>query len=381
MIQRLGEHAAVIGGSIAGLLAARVLCRHFERVTIFEQDPLDGNRPGVPQSSQTHVLLPAGARVLERLFPGRLAEMVRDGAHQFDYGESRFHLIGNWMPRVETGLMTLAQTRPFLESHIRRWVNEIPNVRLASGSRVAKLLFNDARTRVRGVSLAGRAVGADLIIDAAGRNSRLPLWLGGVVPETTLKINLGYTTGKFRVPASMSPDHPILYVVGRPPGLRRFGSICGVERDGANIIVCGALGGYHGDHPPGDPDGFLAFAKSLHEPLVHDILSQSELIEPLARYAIPAAVRRHYDRLERMPDGVLPIGDAACCFDPAFAQGMSVAALEAEALDDCLNRATGLGSRLTRDYRPLPDCVQWAGLRRRRAERLRFNSRHTGVFR
>jgi phytoene dehydrogenase-like protein len=33
---RLGAHAVVIGGSMAGLLAARVLADHFDRVTILE---------------------------------------------------------------------------------------------------------------------------------------------------------------------------------------------------------------------------------------------------------------------------------------------------------------------------------------------------------
>ncbi len=349
------EHAIVMGASIAGLLAARALSPHFRKVTIVERDPLStalAPRPGVSQGKHIHVLLPAGIAALERLFPGRTVELVRNGAQPFDYGQSQFYIIGNWMPRIQTGLNTLAQTRPFLEHYIHRWVGELPNVEMLHDTTVRGLLWDQANARVTGVAVhpeRGRQeLRSDLVIDATGRNTRLPRWLAEnaypPVPEAKVGIDLGYSTGCFRVPGRMRPQHPMLYIVGPPPHRTRVGVRVLVEGG----VVYGGMGGYHGDHPPGDLKGFLDFARSLSQPEVFDVLSQSELLSPIARYHIPSSIRRYYAKMARFPDGLLPLGDSVCSFDPAFGQGMTVAALEAEALASSLQFHSG--PQLRRDY-------------------------------
>ena len=67
------HHAIVIGSSIAGLTAARVLTDHCERVSIIERDiapTAKEFRKGVPQARHPHILLKGGEQVLENLFPG-----------------------------------------------------------------------------------------------------------------------------------------------------------------------------------------------------------------------------------------------------------------------------------------------------------------------
>jgi hypothetical protein len=115
-------------------------------------------------------------------------------------------------------------------------------------------------------------------------------------------------------------------------------------------IVYGGMGGYHGDHPPADLPGFLEFAKSLSQPDVFDILSQAELLSPITRYRIPSSSRRNYSKMARFPDGLLPLGDSICNFDPVFGQGMTVAALEAEALSHSLGCQAESDAGLRRDY-------------------------------
>ena len=69
---KAGSRALVIGGSMAGLIAARILVERFERVKIIERDrfPVEpAPRKGVPQASHQHVMLKRGTNVLERLFP------------------------------------------------------------------------------------------------------------------------------------------------------------------------------------------------------------------------------------------------------------------------------------------------------------------------
>jgi 2-polyprenyl-6-methoxyphenol hydroxylase-like FAD-dependent oxidoreductase len=344
----------VIGSGIAGLLAARAASRHSEAVTVIEKDSVPASpqpRPGAPQGNHIHVLLAGGVGALERLFPGAVQELVGHGARLFDYGLSRFHSMGEWMPRVQTGLQTLAVTQPFLEHHLRRWVAAIPNVQFLYNTSVSTPVYDTGNARATGVALHNRqTIPADLIIDATGRNSRLPTWLAehgyARVPETEIGFNLGYATGRFRVPASVLPDHPMLYVVGQPPQHTRVGVIVQLE----NGLVYGGMGGYQGDHPPGDLSGFLAFAKSLVDPAVHRVLAQSELLAPIVRFRIPSAVRRHFSRMRRFPTGILPIGDCICSYDPAFGHGMAVAALQAKTLDQCLATCPSAGADLASDY-------------------------------
>ena len=81
--QRVGEHAIVIGCSIAGLLAARVLSDAYERVTIIERDELPAvghGRKAVPQGRHAHVLLASGQRAIEALLPGITGELLAAGA-------------------------------------------------------------------------------------------------------------------------------------------------------------------------------------------------------------------------------------------------------------------------------------------------------------
>src|SRR5271168_2763699 len=83
MSDRLGHHAVVVGGSMAGLMTARVLADYFDRVTVFERDQIE-NRPAIhksiPQGNHVHTLLLGGQQVMASLFPGFTDDLKRGGA-------------------------------------------------------------------------------------------------------------------------------------------------------------------------------------------------------------------------------------------------------------------------------------------------------------
>ncbi|MCA9972828.1 MAG: FAD-dependent monooxygenase, partial [Anaerolineales bacterium] len=197
------ENAMVIGASLAGMCAARVLADHFGRVTLLERDRLPEtaeSRPGVPQDRHVHVLLARGATIMSRLFPGIADDLVAAGAQPVDLtydGVGRMR--GRWLQRFKSGHLTYACSRVLLESVVRRRLRALPNVTIHAGARVTGLALQGAR--VAGVQVQwrdGRSPGvetADFIVDASGRGAKTADWLAalgyGEVTETVVDARLG----------------------------------------------------------------------------------------------------------------------------------------------------------------------------------------------
>jgi len=337
-----GGRAVVLGGSMAGLLAARVLSERFERVHIVERDELpDGPEPrkGNPQGRHAHVLLARGLAVLERLFPGIAASLIAGGALETDPATSTWFQCGRWKLRVPSGLRVTVQSRPFLEWHVRRRVAALPGVSFLCGRTATELLPGPSGGEVTGVHLSRKgapdeALSADLVLDASGRGSQAPQWLTalGFDPprEEEVGVGVGYATRLYRR-VDRAPDD-LLIVYSDPPRTRRQGVLFPLEGD---RWIC-SLVGWLGDHPPADDEGFLAFARTLDAPDLHRAILEAEPLGPIAVHRIPTTRWRHYEQLRRAPRRFLVLGDARCCFNPVYAQGMTVAALEAEVLESCL---------------------------------------------
>lgn len=348
-------HAVVIGSSMAGLLAARVLGTRFGRVTVLERDerpPGFEPRKGVPQGRHLHVLLQAGENALAELFPGIVAEMERHGAVRFDFAErSRWFHHGAWKRPFPSGLIAHAQSRPLLEGIVRARVHEAPNIVFRYGTEAAGLVLDAPRARVTGVRVReagalgeGTELRADLVVDASGRASRLPAWLAAAgLPapaEERVGVDITYATRLYhrpaRAPGAPFRDWDALLVYQDPPAGKRIGAIYPIEGD--RWIV--TLGGYLGEHPPDDEAGYLDFARRLERPDLYDAIRGAEPASDIVVYRFPSARFRHFERLPRFPAGVLPLGDAVCSFDPVFGQGMTVAAKEAKILADYLDTAS-----------------------------------------
>jgi 2-polyprenyl-6-methoxyphenol hydroxylase-like FAD-dependent oxidoreductase len=327
------SHAIVMGGSIAGLCAAAALARNFDRVTVLERDPEPGSEPhrGVPQGNHVHVLMRRGQQIMEALLPGTFEALRAAGAKQVDFGSGlRWFQFGGWKVNCESGVEMWLQTRPLLEHHVRAGVRKLGNVELRFDSAIDEPVHEGGR--VRAVRMRdGELLEADLVVDATGRGSRSPGWLEqwgyGRVKQQNVDVGLAYVSGIFELPAGRELDD-VLAVYHLPPNNRRCSVVSPIE-NGRVIIT---LAGYHGDHAPTDIAGFKAWARGLLRPEVAEVLDHATLVGELRRFTYPTQVRRSYGTMLRLPNNYLIMGDALCSFDPTFGQGMSVSAMQAEAM-------------------------------------------------
>jgi 2-polyprenyl-6-methoxyphenol hydroxylase-like FAD-dependent oxidoreductase len=345
--QHQSSHALVIGGGIAGLLAAKVLTKYFNRVTIVERDRFPEQpeqRQGVPQALHLHVLLKRGQEIMEQLFSGLEAELAEAGVPAMDWAaDVSWFSIGGWFPRLPSGLITRTPSRNLLEWTIRRRLATCERVVFVEAGQVTSLLSNPSRTSLTGVRVRFRNepevdLTADLVVDASGRNSRAPQWLEAMgyspVQQTVINSFFGYASRWYQRPEGLKSDWQSLFIAEKPPAETRSGVLSTVE---SNRWVV-TLAGVGRDYPPTDEVGFLEFARSLRSAAIYEAIKDARPLSPIYAYQRMENRLRHYEKLSRLPENFVLVGDAVCALNPVYGQGMTVAALAALTLEQCLSQ-------------------------------------------
>jgi 2-polyprenyl-6-methoxyphenol hydroxylase-like FAD-dependent oxidoreductase len=346
-------NAVVIGASMAGLTAARVLSDRFATVTVLDRDTLpvgSANRRGVPQGGHVHVLLASGLRELEAMFPGFADELLAAGATPFDTGTGlcTFRYGRRW-PKEPSGLDLITASRPQVEAIVRSRVAQVPGITIRDGVSVASLIGGS--DRITGVVLDdGSTLDADLVVDASGRGSRSDRWLselGFPTPDTVeIKVGVTYTTRVYRRRPDELDGWQAAMILPTTPHQQRLGVVVPIEGDRWLVTV----GGWHIDAPPTDAEAFEQFAATLPDSIVADLIGTAEPLSDPVLHRFPASRRRDFQLLDRLPAGFVTVGDALCSFNPLYGQGMTVAVMEARLLGAVLDDRGGITEAMARAY-------------------------------
>ena len=342
--------AVVIGGSIAGIASAKALTDRFDQVIVLERDRqhlrMEG-RPGAAQGWHLHHLLTAGRHELEKLFPGIIDDMVREGAFNVDMA-SQYHLrlAGSWKKRCDGDIQITCAGRPLLEWCVRRRLDAEPTVKYRYDAEVQDLVYDARSNTVLGVAVGDgngglQVIPAELVVDASGKSTRMPEFLEHIGigrPELEQDIlNCFYSSMWFHVPPDRQWKDKVMEICfSYRPNEQTYAAQYYV--DASRTTLCCSLIEYNCYSPPRNEREFREFARRMQSPLVAQNIEGLQPASEVHNFRMPQMQRYRYEHLPRLPNAMVVVGDAYTSTDPVAGLGMTITLQEVARLQELLGQ-------------------------------------------
>ncbi len=352
---------AVVGGSLAGLVAATLLGRRGHEVIVLDRDGLapagdpeaaaaTAFRAGAPQIVQLHVIRPLGRLPVLRHLPDVYAGWLDAGVVEYSLAQQMPPTLADRSPRPgDDELTMLLFRRSTIDWVTRRIVAAEPGVSLRPGVRVTGLTAAPAATaataggvpqvpRVTGVTTDAGTIEADLVLDASGRRTRIDQWLRAIgarpTEVTAAECGVAYYTRYYRLrPGATLPGSPAM-MVNLP--MRRFMlAMFGCDHNTVGLCLV----------PPAedrsfkavrDPAVFTAVARTVPQAAAWlDVMDPETDVYPMGD--LHNTLRRLVVDGTPVASGILAVGDSLCTTNPTFARGIAFALREVIHLADAVD--------------------------------------------
>ena len=332
----------VLGGGVVGLCTAMLLAQQGHDVNVFERDgePTPSSpdeawrawgRRGVVQFRQPHYLHSAARQILDRHLPGVKEAMLRAGCVTFDLCSLLPPSISDRAPREgDDRFVTVTGRRVTVEYAVASVAEQ--HVPVRRGTAIAGLLTGtpaaDGIPHIIGVHTQdGEQIVADLVVDAMGRRSRLPDWLGAIGArrpiEEAEEPNFIYYTRYFRATTGAIPPYRSAFGT-------HFHSFTLLVLPGDSQTWSVTVFIFTGDAPLKalhDPKPWMAlvaacptYAHWLEGEPISDLLALGGVADRYRRFVVDGAP---------VATGIVSVGDSWACTNPLRGRGISMGLMHA----------------------------------------------------